>query len=197
MPNLFGKRIRLRAVEKEDLPTFMPWLNDPEVTENLLIFAPMSLYEEERWYEKMISGPFAEHVLVIEAKNPDITTGYQPIGTCSFMSIQQRNHSAEIGIMIGEKSFWDQGYGTETMRLLVDYGFGTLNLHRIWLQVYAKNKRGIRTYEKAGFQYEGKYRESHYQHGRYYDVLLMSILRDEWEVNFPTDINHSSEAKEK
>ena len=197
MPNLFGKRIRLRAAEREDLPTFMPWLNDPEVTENLLIFAPMSLYEEERWYEKMMSGPIAEHVLVIEAKNPDTPTGYQPIGTCSFMSFQQRHLSAEIGIMIGEKSYWDQGYGTETMQLLIDYGFGTLNLHRIWLQVYAKNKRGIRTYEKAGFQYEGKFRDGHYQHGRYYDVHLMSVLRDEWKEHFPTETSLSFIEKEK
>ncbi len=197
MPNLFGKRIRLRAVEREDLPTFMPWLNDPEVTENLLIFAPMSLYEEERWYEKMMSGPMTEHVLVIEAKNPDTPTGYQPIGTCSFMSIQERHLSAEIGIMIGEKSYWDQGYGTETMQLMIDYGFGTLNLHRIWLQVYAKNKRGIRTYEKAGFQYEGKFRDGHYQHGRYYDVHLMSVLRDEWKEHFPTETSLSFIEKDK
>jgi RimJ/RimL family protein N-acetyltransferase len=196
MPNLFGERIRLRAVEKEDLPTFVPWLNDPEVTENLTVFAPMSLYEEERWYEKMIAGPLAEHVLVIEVKNPETLTGYQPIGTCSFISVEQRSHSAEIGIMIGEKSHWDQGYGTETMRLMVDYGFGVLNLHRIWLRVYAKNKRGIRTYEKAGFQYEGKYRDGEYQHGRYYDVHLMSILHDEWVENFPINPNQSFEVKE-
>jgi RimJ/RimL family protein N-acetyltransferase len=113
------------------------------------------------------------------------------------MSFQQRHLSAEIGIMIGEKSYRDQGYGTETMQLLIDYGFGTLNLHRIWLQVYAKNKRGIRTYEKAGFQYEGKFRDGHYQHGRYYDVHLMSVLRDEWEEHFPTETSLSFIEKEK
>ena len=196
MPNLFGKRIRLRAAEREDLPIFIQWLNDPEVTENLMIFAPMSLFEEERWYEKMMSGPIAEHVLVIDAMNPDSPTGYQAIGTCSFMSIHPRRQSAELGIMIGEKSYWDQGYGTETMQLLLDYGFGTLNLHRIWLEVYAKNKRGIRAYEKSGFQYEGKFRDGHYQHGRYYDIHLMSILRHEWEQFHPADPNHSSEVKE-
>ena len=197
MPNLFGKRIRLRAAEREDLPIFIQWLNDPDVTENLMIFAPMSLYEEERWFEKMMSGPIAEHVMVIDARNSNSPTRYQPIGTCSFMSINPRHQSAELGIMIGEKSYWDQGYGTETMRLLLSFGFETLNLHRIWLRVYAKNQRGIRAYEKAGFQYEGKHREGHYQHGRYHDVHLMSVLRDEWEQSQPEKPIHSSKVKDK
>lgn len=187
MPYLYGERIRLRAAEKEDLPRFIGWLNDPDVTENLLIFAPMSLYEEEHWYEKMMAQPIPEHVLVIEAQRSADPVEYQSIGTCSFMNIQSRSHSAEIGIMIGDKAYWDQGFGTETMRLLLAHGFGTLNLHRIWLRVFAKNKRGIRAYEKAGFQYEGKFREAHFQHGRYYDIHLMSVLQEEWERNNPTD----------
>lgn len=191
MPNIYGKRIRLRAAEREDLPTFIQWLNDPEVTENLLIFAPMSLYEEEQWYENMMKRPIAEHVLVIEAENPDRPSGYQRIGTCSFMSIHPRNHSAEVGIMIGEKNYWNQGYGTETMGLLLDFGFGRLNLHRIWLQVFEKNLRGIRAYEKAGFKFEGKFRDGHFQHGRFYDVHLMSVLRDEWEQVHSKDTGQS------
>lgn len=196
MPHLVGKRIRLRAAEREDLPTFVQWLNDPEVTENLSVFTPWALYEEEQWYEKMMSRPVAEHVLVIEVRNPDAPTGYQLIGTCSFMSINSQCRSAEVGIMIGEKSFWNQGYGAETMGLLLDFGFGALNLHRIWLRVFEKNQSGIRAYEKAGFQFEGKFRDGHYQHGRYYDVHLMSVLRDEWQQH-PADSNHSSGVKEK
>jgi RimJ/RimL family protein N-acetyltransferase len=83
--------------------------------------------------------------------------------------------------MIGEKSCWDKGYGTETMRLLLEHGFNTLNLHRIWLQVFAKNKRGIRAYEKAGFQFEGTFRDADYQHGQYQDVHFMSVINDEWQ----------------
>jgi RimJ/RimL family protein N-acetyltransferase len=180
MPHLYGERIRLRAAEKEDISAFLRWINDADVTENLMLIAPMSRFEEENWYEGMMKNPTHEHVLVIEVKDETPQSDYRPIGTCQFVRIDWRNQSAEIGIMIGEKTFWDQGYGSETMRLMLDHGFGTLNFHRIWLQVYAKNKRGIRAYEKAGFQYEGKFRQAHYQHGKYYDVHLMSVLKDEW-----------------
>jgi RimJ/RimL family protein N-acetyltransferase len=182
MPHFMGKRIRLRAAEKSDIATFISWVNDPEVTENLMLTFPMSCYEEERWYENMMAQPPSEHVLVIEIVTQGPPKEWRPIGTCAFMNIDWRNRSGEVGIMIGEKTLWDQGYGTETMCLLIDHGFSTLNLHRIWLQVYAKNQRGIRAYEKAGFIHEGKFRQAHYQHGRYYDVHLMSVLKDEWQV---------------
>jgi len=190
MPYLFGERIRLRAAEKEDIPAFLRWVNDKEVTENLMLVTPMSCFEEEQWYEGMMKKPRSEHVLVIEVKDKRADEDYHPIGTCQFHNLDWRNRSAEIGIMIGEKTFWDQGYGSETMRLLLNHGFSTLNLHRIWLRVYAKNKRGIRAYEKAGFQFEGKYREAHYQHGQYYDIHLMSVLRDEWRQTISLEENN-------
>jgi RimJ/RimL family protein N-acetyltransferase len=109
----------------------------------------------------MMKRPSKEHVLVIEVKDQSPQEDYLPIGTCQFHKIDERNRSAEIGIMIGEKAYWNQGFGTETVRLLFEHGFATLSLHRIWLQVYENNKRAIRAYEKAGFQYEGKFREGH------------------------------------
>ena len=181
MPQLFGPRIRLRAAEESDIDSFLRWINDPDVTENLMMVSPMSRVEEERWYDNMLARSPNEHVMVIDIIDPKDAGERLAIGTCQFISIDWRNRSAELGIMIGEKTFWNQGYGTETMQLLLRHGFNTLNLHRIWLQVYAKNPRGIRAYEKAGFKLEGKFRQAHYQHGQYYDVHLMSILKPEWQ----------------
>lgn len=183
MPHLFSERIRLRAAEKADIEVFLRWVNDPEVTENLMLVSPMSQVEEERWYENMLSQHPSEHVFVIETKEDASEGAWHPIGTCQFLGIDWRNRSSEVGIMIGEKSFWNRGYGTETMQLLLEHGFNTLNLNRVWLQVYDKNQHGIRAYEKAGFVYEGKFRQGHYQHGRYYDVCLMSVLKTEWLEN--------------
>jgi RimJ/RimL family protein N-acetyltransferase len=182
MPHLLSERIRLRAAEKEDITTFLRWINDPDVTENLMMVAPMSRFEEEQWYESMMKRPANEHVLVIQLRAQSPNDDDRIIGTCQFFNIDWRNRSSEIGIMIGEKSFWDQGFGSETMGLLLKHGFSTLNLHRIWLRVYAKNKRGIRAYEKAGFRHEGSLREAHYQHSQYYHVHLMSVLKHEWQL---------------
>jgi len=159
---------------------FVKWVNDDEVAENLMFTMPFSRFEEEQWYNAMMEKPPSEHIFVIEVKDQD-DLNYKAIGTCQFHDINWRHRTGEVGIMIGEKSCWDQGYGTETMRLLLDHGFATLNLHRIWLQVYAKNKRGIRAYEKAGFIHEGTFRQADYQHGRYHDIHLMSVLKDEWQ----------------
>ena len=185
MPNLYSERLRLRAAERSDIPLFVKWISDPEVTENLMLRLPMAEAEEEIWYENMLKRPEAEHVYVIDIKlpplEPDGEPQWLPIGNTSFISIMEIDRCAEIGIMIGEKYYWNKGYGTEAMQTMLRHGFETLNLHRIWLQVYVTNPRGIRAYEKAGFRHEGVFREGHYQGGRYLDVKLMSILRQEWD----------------
>lgn len=175
---IYGSKIRLRAVEKEDLPNFVAWLNDPEVREGLMIYLPFSLVEEEAWFSAMLSRPAEEHPLVIEVKHEG---RWQAIGNCGIHNIDWRSRSASVGILIGEKKWWNKGVGTNAMRLLLDHGFGTLNLNRIWLRVYEDNPRAIRSYEKVGFVNEGREREGHYKEGRYIDVLVMSMLRREWK----------------
>ncbi len=177
---IFGKRVRLRAAEPEDLPRFAAWLNDPEVREGLSLFLPFSLREEQDWYDEMLKGPAAQHVLVIEIRKGET---WVPVGTCGFHAIDWRNRFAELGIAIGEKGYWNQGYGTEVVRLLLEHGFQTLNLHRIFLRVFTNNPRAIRSYEKAGFVHEGRLRQSEFRHGEYVDVLIMSVLRPDWEIN--------------
>jgi diamine N-acetyltransferase len=174
---IYGDRLRLRAAEKSDLATFVCWLNDPEVRQYLFINIPLSLAEEEQWYENMHKTPQAEHVLVIEIKTNE---GWKAIGNTSFMDVDCRNRLGEVGIFIGEKEYWNQGYGSEAMRVMLKHGFETLNLNRIWLRVYEQNLRGIRAYEKVGFQHEGRLRQAVFLNGRYYDVLLMSVLQNEW-----------------
>ena len=102
------------------------------------------------------------------------------IGNCSFMDVDHTARSAEVGLFIGDKSCWNQGYGTEVMRLLLRTGFGTLNLNRIFLRVDEDNKGGIRAYEKAGFVHEGLLRQAIYREQQYHDMLIMSVLRAEW-----------------
>ena len=173
---IYGDRVRLRASEREDLPRFAAWLNDPEVRQGLSLFLPLSLAEEEHWFENMLKNPPAEHPLVIEIHEEDRWT---PVGNCAFHNIEWKNRSGELGIFIGEKRYWNQGYGTEVMRLLLRHGFSALNLNRIFLRVFETNVRAIRAYEKAGFVHEGRMRQAEFKDGKYFDVLLMSVLRSE------------------
>jgi RimJ/RimL family protein N-acetyltransferase len=175
---IYGERIRFRGVEKEDLPKYVEWLNDPEVIDGLGMFLPLSMGDETRWYEKTADLEPAAKPLVIEVRDGD---NWRMVGTSSFMDIDWKNRLAEVGLFIGDKSLWNKGYGTDVMRLLFKHGFGSLNLNRIWLRVHADNPRAIRAYEKAGMTHEGHYRQGVYKNGVYVDVMLMSILKSEWE----------------
>jgi diamine N-acetyltransferase len=174
---LYGKRIRLRGNERGDLPKFVEWLNDPEVRRYLSVSMPISQAAEEQWFENMLKRPPEEQSLGIEIKDGET---WRLIGNCGIFDIKWRTRCAEVGLFIGEKSYWNMGYGTEVMRLLLHHGFGTLNLNRIFLRVDAENLGGIRAYEKAGFIHEARLRESDFREGRYCDDLIMSVLRSEW-----------------
>jgi diamine N-acetyltransferase len=179
---IYSNRLRLRSAEKTDIPRFVNWLNDPEVRRFLLMAYPLSQAFEEKWFDSMIERGLAEQVLVIEIKTED---GYKPIGNTSFMDVDWVSRHAEVGIFIGEKQFWNKGYGREAMRLMLRHGFNTMNLHRIMLRVYEHNLRGIKAYEHAGFVHEGRLRQDVYRDGEYRDVLIMSVLRPEWrDVDF-------------
>jgi RimJ/RimL family protein N-acetyltransferase len=179
MSIIYGKRVRLRGVERSDLEKFILWINDPEVTANLTLFLPMSSVDEEKWFEGVMKRPQEEKPLVIDMKDG---TDWRVIGNSSFFRFDWVARSAEVGIMIGEKTLWNQGYGSEAMNLLLRHGFRTLNLNRVSLQVYAENKRAIRVYEKAGFVHEGCLRQAVYKNGEYHDILYMSVLREEWDA---------------
>lgn len=176
---IYGDGVRFRGIEQSDLPLFVAWLNDPEVREGLAMFLPLSMADEQKWFEEMLERPLEERPFLIEVQQEENT--WVGVGNCGFFNINWRIRSAEVGIFIGEKRFWGQGLGTKVMRLLIQIGFDTLNLNRIRLDIYETNPRTIRTYEKVGFMYEGRQRQSIYQNGRYADVLQMSILRSEWE----------------
>jgi len=180
---IIGDRIRLRAIEKQDLPYYVKWLNDPEVRQGLSMIMPISLVDEEEWFASLQQKSPFERPLAIEIQPEPTIDKWVFVGNCGLFSIDWTNRVAEAGIHIGEKSCWSQGFGTETMQLILKHGFESLNLNRIWLRVFETNQRAIRAYEKAGFIQEGKFRQAQYLEGNYVDVIIMSVLRSEWKDN--------------
>ena len=177
MSIIYGRRIRLRAVERDDLAKFHQWVNDPEVTDGLGLYLPMSMVDEENWFDNMTKRDPNEKTFSIEVHKGK---GWLLIGSCSVFGIDYVNSYGELGILIGDKSQWNKGYGSETMTLLLRHCFETLNLNRTYLRVHEDNVRGVRSYEKAGFVLEGRFREAVYKKGKYQDTLFMSVLRSEW-----------------
>jgi RimJ/RimL family protein N-acetyltransferase len=169
---IIGKRITLRAWEKDDAEVFALWLNDPEVSIGLGNAYPAVTREQQ---EKFI----AEH-----ANQPNysivLNENQQLIGSCGLHFLDQQNRFAELGIIIGEKVYWNQGYGREAISMLLEIGFEGLGLNRIELYVHDLNQRGYRCYLAAGFVEEGRLRKRCYIKSAFVDDIVMSVLAEEY-----------------
>jgi RimJ/RimL family protein N-acetyltransferase len=169
-----GRLIRLRAQEPEDEPLLYEWFNDAEVTEHLSMRYPLSHRSEREFIEKVSAPSFNGVQFAVET----LAEG-RLIGGCGLQDGSPENRGAILGIAIGDKSYWDGGYGTDAMRTLCRFGFEMMNLHRIQLDVYANNLRARHVYEKIGFKAEVTKRQALYKFGEYQDVLVMGLLEGE------------------
>lgn len=175
---LEGTLVNLRAPEIDDLDRNTRWINDREVTRYLAMRYEMSRLAEEAWLRDLCSKPmtFGSAFFAIETKE-----GHH-IGNTNLFKGRAEEQFAELGIVIGEKSYWSQGYGTDALRTLVRFGFDEMNLQRVMLTVYDFNERAQAAYRKAGFVEEGRRREALYTEGAYHDIVVMAVLRDEWRT---------------
>jgi RimJ/RimL family protein N-acetyltransferase len=176
---IYGERVRLRAIERQDLPRFVAWFNDPEVRRGLNLYLPMSLKEEEGWYEGVLEKDPIERPLAIDVQEGE---DWIHIGSCGIFEVDTRARSCEIGISIGSRAYWDRGLGSDALRALLSHAFETLNLNRVGLGVFESNKRAIHVYQRLGFKEEGRLRQAHFGEGRYEDVIIMSLLHEEWRA---------------
>jgi len=174
-----GEKVRLRPIEREDLPRFVKWFGDPEVRRHLLVYLPFSMAQEERWFENLLEQLERQESVTLAIETID---GVH-IGTIGLHAIDWKNRHAELGIAIGEKGYWGQGYGSDAIRTLLGLAFGEMNLHRVCLRVDADNARGIRCYEKVGFRREGTLRAVVFRAGAYHDQYIMSVLAAEFDVD--------------
>jgi RimJ/RimL family protein N-acetyltransferase len=175
-PFLIGAKVYLRPLDRDDAPLILPWFNDPEVTRTLARHRPVNLRAEEAFIDQLGQGGH-DLVLGIAVRATD-----RLIGTTGFHHMDFTNRHCSFGISIGEKDEWGKGYGTEATTLMVRYAFDTLNLNRVWLHVFEFNERGLRAYEKVGFKREGVLRQNCFRDGRYWDTIVMGVLRDEWQT---------------
>jgi len=171
-----GEKVKLRAYKKEDIELACKYMNDFEVKRFLApgIPYPMMLEQENKWFDSLTSAKDS-YSFAIE----DLITG-QYIGGCGINEIDWKNSIATIGIFIGDKSFWNNGYGTDAMKVLLKFIFEQMNVNKVKLCVYSFNPRAKKCYEKSGFILEGTLREELFRDGKYHDVYLMSILKREW-----------------
>ncbi|HEY8768200.1 MAG TPA: GNAT family protein [Dehalococcoidia bacterium] len=173
---LEGTLVRLRPVEERDLPLFVQWLNDPDVRhwQGRSERGPETMETQRERLEHNRNDP--EHCgWLIE------TLDGKPLGNVGVRYVEKLHGSAELYIFIGDKARWSGGYGTDAIRTLLRHAFGELGQRRVYLVTDADNERGIRCYEKCGFVREGLLRAHRVRYGEPLDMVMMGVLREEWE----------------
>jgi len=180
MRDLFhGELVRITAEEPEaNAKTEIHWQSDTEF-HRLADSYPAKLKSEKKFkeqFEKEIEDGFAarRYSFSIRTLAEDKHIGF------FVLVVDLINSEGWVGIGIGDRDFWGKGYGSDMMRLCLQYAFTELNVHRVSLGVHDYNPRALRTYEKVGFQLEGTTRGDIFREGRHADSLWMGILRDEW-----------------
>ncbi len=171
-----GSLVRLRAYRKEDAPLAQEYMNDPEMKLCLSpgVPYPFTLEDEEKWVATN-SAMNDTYTFAIEA----LDSG-EYIGGCGAHEIDWKNSKATVGIMIGSKKYLSRGYGTDAMKVLINFIFNEMNINKISLNVYAFNERAVKSYKKCGFIVEGVLRQEIFKNGNYHDELRMALLRGDW-----------------
>jgi diamine N-acetyltransferase len=172
-----GKKVALRALERDDLKLMHRWLNDAEIMEwarskpdNL---ASMESVEKE--FEQDVKGenPHRRTFMVVESR-----TG-KAVGWAMIRWWRPFSTTADLGLVIADKQLRGQGLGTEATKLLVDVAFEQHNMHKAELFTRADNKAAVTAVRKCGFRLEGRHREEIYFNGKYHDGLSFGLIRSE------------------
>ena len=178
---LIGDRIYLspKGTTDEELEKFTEWMNDFEVTDYTGRSGQITtIVGEKEWLENSAKNTANRNFNIIESKDNKL------IGTIGLEHFNWIERSAVLGIFIGDKYFRSNGYGTESIKLLLEYGFKYLNLHSIRLDLLAINERAHKCYLKCGFKDTGCSREQIFLNGKYYDKLHMDILEYEFKGDY-------------
>lgn len=171
---IVSERLLLTPLTKGDAEEVLNWINNGEIVKNFQFFTGTFSFEDEvRYIEKMTSSP-SDLLLGV------ITEDGELIGTCGLHEIDFKNDTARLGIIIGRQDHWNMGYAQEAIRAVLKWAFSVMGLHKIYLNVFATNRKAFHLYGEVGFLEEGAPRAEYKIRGQYVDMLRMAILKEEW-----------------
>ena len=168
---LQGSNVVLRPLEPADLERWRAWVNDPEIAAYLDRVLPVSRPEHERFFELAVIGN--QRAVWFALENPAAKNAY--IGNVWLWDIDQRHRRAEVRILIGERSAWGTGAGSQALTLLSNYAFSKLGLHKLYAYVHARNPRAAHVFEKAGYVQEACLKEEAFWDGAYQDIFRYAL----------------------
>ncbi len=166
-------QIYLRPMTEDDAELIVAWRNKPELKRFFISQADFTVEGHLKWFRTMKESGRACQMMIIDKKDD------KPLGSVDIKDIDHAHHKGEYGIFIGDEAARGRGIGTEAAKLMIQYGFEKLGLHRIYLRALAGNEQAIRSYEKAGFEHEGYLKDDVCINGKYVDIVWMAIVNKE------------------
>ncbi len=166
---LSGEKVYLSPINLEDYENYVKWLNNPNITQYLdCNDSLITLSKEKELLEKIANTEFSFAIV----KQEDDTL----LGNVGITKIDYKNGKGELGIFIGEEDNLSKGYGSEAIKLILNFAFNEIRLHNVMLTVFSSNPRAIKAYTKCGFQEFGRRHEAIYHDGKYLDLIYMEII---------------------
>ena len=171
---MIGERLYLSPVSTDDAEKYIKWMNDEAMAVDFNQYSGVVATKNDlKWLFEPQNGIQRYAIVLLD--------GDVLIGGIALQNIDHLSRSAFFGIFIGEEEHRGKGYGTEAIRLIVHYGFKTLNLNNISLSVHVENHAAIACYKKVGFKEYGRRRECWFRNGKYLDAIYMDMLAREFE----------------
>jgi RimJ/RimL family protein N-acetyltransferase len=175
---LTGDKVYLRPLNGEDAQQYYHTFYGTEVRRLTGTQRHLSKEQIAAYIERKADDDSAVLLLIALRENDEV------IGDIAIQDMDRGNRTANLRLAIGDEEHQNKGYGREALLLMLDYGFGILNLHRIELEVYSFNSRAAHVYESVGFVREGVRRQTLFYNHEYHDVVMMSMLENEYRERY-------------
>lgn len=173
--SISSKNITIRAIERPDLSIIQTWRNDDRLRRYFREYRDFSMKQLENWYDNMINDNRFEFFMIENSEK-------ESIGITGITYIDWVNKHADVHFYIGKGFKWiDDVYSDEAFTLIQDYGFYTLNLNKLWAEIYEIDKIKLEFFQRRGFKIDANLREHYYYKGKYYTSHLLSYLKKENE----------------
>lgn len=172
---LYGEKVGLRAVERSDLGTLLQWRNQPEYRRFFREYRELNMEDQNRWFESKVMAD--EHTRMFSIERLEIG---ELIGVCGLCYINWLDRSADFSIYIGKDDLYiDKKYALDAARVMIEYGFNELNLHRLWAEIYGIDEKKKELFSALGFVHEATHKATHWTEGQWVDSWYYRLLYEE------------------
>lgn len=171
-----GKQIYLRAIEKPDLNKLKEWRNIPYFRKHFREYRELNDDMQENWYKnKVLNDPSTIMFSIVRNLDEEL------VGCVGLCYVNWISRHADLSLYIGAEDLYidDLGYAKEACNLILNYGFDELNLNKVWTEIYEFDMKKRNLYSEMGFIEDGRLRQNYYNEGRYWDSLILSILKED------------------